>query len=324
MKIQASIHDAYEEQLILNRLIEEKVREILGGVGLPDTWHYEGRIKSLESFALKVETGLVDPLALEDFFACTLVVPTMALLDRAEAIVTEHFQTGKRKPLTDKLAMSKAVDFPFDHIRLYCQILVPPGREEGPLHRVVFEVQIKTFLQHAWSIATHDLTYKTGQVSWGTERVAAQVKATLEAAEVAIYEAERLAQSGNRFLAREDDATTNLIKVVDTLKRHFSGPSLPDDMKRLGQTVSRTLETCGVPLESLDTLLAKGRAARNGQHPLNLSPFGVVLQYLIDIHPVKVRRALWKKSGPRMLLPSEIALPASFTAQPLLSARLLV
>jgi hypothetical protein len=38
-------------------------------------WFFTWRLKELESFALKIETGRVsNPVALEDFFACTIVL----------------------------------------------------------------------------------------------------------------------------------------------------------------------------------------------------------------------------------------------------------
>ena len=56
-------------------------------------------------------------------------------------------------------------------------------------------MQVKTFLQHAWGIATHDLIYKTDDVSWSRQRIAYQIKAMLEHAEMSIQEAGRLAEA---------------------------------------------------------------------------------------------------------------------------------
>ena len=66
MKISASIRNIHEDQKAVDGRMAglKKIR-----------WHYESRVKELTSFALKIETGRVQtPAALEDFFACTLVV----------------------------------------------------------------------------------------------------------------------------------------------------------------------------------------------------------------------------------------------------------
>jgi hypothetical protein len=73
MKIPASIRSIYEEQKSKNDRLKLKVDVQLNQ--LKDArWHYESRVKGLESFALKIESGrYYKPESLEDFFACTLV-----------------------------------------------------------------------------------------------------------------------------------------------------------------------------------------------------------------------------------------------------------
>src|SRR6185295_542993 len=86
-----------------------------------------------------------------------------------------------------QLELKGTHEFSFDDLRLYTKwkpdVTLPTPTFAG----VVFELQIKTFLQHAWSIATHDLIYKTDSISWPKERVAFEIKAMLEHAENAIF-----------------------------------------------------------------------------------------------------------------------------------------
>ncbi|PPG06305.1 MULTISPECIES: hypothetical protein [unclassified Rathayibacter] len=320
MKIVHSLRAAFDDQLELQETVEAKVKSIIEPE-LPATWHYEGRVKRPESFALKVETGKFDPHELPDFFACTIVVPTMADLGSAEDKVERLLERVSRKPLTEREALSDAFSFPFDHTRLYCRVRIAPGLESGPINTVEFEVQIKTYLQHAWSIATHDLTYKSSTVSWGTQRVAAQVRATLEAAEVAIVEAVKLTETGNRTLAREDPLTTELSEIVKVLGREFSEQQLPEDMRRLAQTLHTLLGSCKVQVSALASLLRRGREVRGG-HPLDLSPYATVLQYLIDTKASAVKAALKRSKAPKILIPAEIVLPDGFDVAGMPNARL--
>lgn len=308
MKVSQSIRAKFDEQLEQNELVEKKVKDLLPRM-IPQTWHYEGRCKKLESFALKIETGRFDAADLEDFFACTIVVPTMNNLAEAESMVADVFDVISRKPLTSKHALGLATEFPFDHVRIYARLRVAPGQDPAPIHKVRFEIQIKTYLQHAWSIATHDLTYKTSELSWGKERVAAQVKATLEAAEISIVEAEQLAGSGNLLLSRSDDETTSVSTVASVLQRNFTSSQLPDDLKRLSSNVKLVLEASGIAVSGLEEILRKGQQENGGSHPEDFSPYGVLISYLIKQKATKLKRALSRASGPMIFIPAELNLP---------------
>jgi ppGpp synthetase/RelA/SpoT-type nucleotidyltranferase len=207
MKIPASIRNAYDDQKTRYQRLKEQVDTAVAGFRRP-RWHYESRIKTLQSYALKLETGRVrDPYGLEDLFACTLVVANLAEIDEAERLVLQVFELQERRPKEPNYTHKRPDAFPFDDLRLYVAVpldaAVPPKGIEG----VRFEFQVKTFLQHAWSIATHDLVYKTDDVSWSKERIAYQTKAMLEHAEVSIQEAERLSDSG--ALMKQDKETRN-------------------------------------------------------------------------------------------------------------------
>jgi hypothetical protein len=81
---------------------------------------YVGRVKELESFALKIETGRVpDPARMEDFFACTIVVPTLSQIEEAERLVSSLFDGVGRRPPNDAETRKTASDFAFDDLRLY-------------------------------------------------------------------------------------------------------------------------------------------------------------------------------------------------------------
>lgn len=98
MKIPASIRVLFEEQEgRINRLKTDVDRRI-AGIQNP-RWHYESRVKKLTSFALKLETGrIANPSALEDFFACTLVVANAAEIASAEKLIVDNFNLEYRRP----------------------------------------------------------------------------------------------------------------------------------------------------------------------------------------------------------------------------------
>ena len=241
-------------------------------------WFFTYRVKELPSFALKLETGRVaDPSAPDDFFACTIVVQTLERVDDAEALVREHFDFKERKPKKDNETLKAPFDFRFDDLRLYVSRRSHISGRDEDLVGLVFEVQIKTVLQYAWSIATHDLIYKTDTVSWPKERIAFQVKAMLEHAEIAIAEAERLAISPS--VAMNDPRTSSILKIISQIEQFWPKDALPEDLKRLAENILGVLQAGDVKDDQLLSFL-EAEKRRIGLLPRDMSPYAFAVQAL--------------------------------------------
>lgn len=309
MKIPQSIRNKYEE--IYPRYIElgKGVTNLIGAVKSKH-WHYESRVKELESYALKLETGReLHPSSPEDMFACTLVVENYSRIPAAEREICNLFKLESRRPKKQKRTTLFPQDFSFDDLRLYMSWIDDDRLPPTGLHGLLFEVQIKTFLQHAWGIATHDLIYKADEVNWGASRVAFQVKAMLENAELSISEAKRLTASS--LLDRTNQHTDDITLVVSELKARWPDPgTLPKDVQRLAQNVIH-LSQClkvGLPViwQALDEATQKGQGAKQ----LNLSPYSAILESLISKRGAPLFGPLGDPNNKRNLfIPLEVELP---------------
>ena len=309
MKIPASIRSIYDEQKSKNDRLKLKVDALLNQ--LKDArWHYESRVKGLESFALKIESGRYPkPDSLEDFFACTLVVANASEINRAEQLVKRYFKVKYRRPIHKIKTTKKSDAFPFDDLRLFVTILKTESLPPSDLSGIVFEIQIKTFLQHAWSIATHDLVYKTDDVNWAKERIAYQTKAMLEHAEISIQEAERLARCS--FLKKEDRGTEEINCVIGLLKRQWGLSELPSDIRRLAQNFLQLFAEIKIDIHRVEEILESGKRNGGGKHPLNLSPFSTLVKYLFDFEKGKMHKLLLQEGLQNgVLIPKEVEIPA--------------
>ena len=307
MKIPASVRNAFEDQEAKYNRLKDVVDTAVMSFRRP-RWHYESRVKALQSFALKLESGRFKPGALEDFFACTIVVANLAEVAEAEQLVGQRFKVLARRPKQPGQTHKRPDSFPFDDLRLYVALPPDPALPPSDLIGVRFEFQVKTFLQHAWSIATHDLVYKSDDVNWSKERIAFQTRAMLEHAEVSIQEAETLAASV--ALAKEDAPTKLLKDGIALLRRHWSPEELPADVRRLATNVLALIDGLKVNLPRLDEILIAGKVA-SGSHPANLSPYGTVVQYLFAAEQAKLVSFL-ECAGDRItpiLISAEIDVP---------------
>jgi ppGpp synthetase/RelA/SpoT-type nucleotidyltranferase len=278
MKIVKAIRDVYESAAPRYQRLESEVKSLLKPRVEEKGWFFLGRIKQLESFALKLETGRVsDPSKLEDFYACTIVVSTLAEIGGAEDLVKELFDLSHRRPENDGLTHKAASNFVFDDLRLYVARRPPTSGLYPDLDDLIFEVQVKTILQYAWSVATHDLIYKTNSVSWPRERIAFQVKAMLEHAEVAIAEAHRLADA--LAVAKKDNQTVAILKLIEYFREFWSDERLPGDVKRLAETVLNLLRAADCDVEAFPSLV-KDEMFRLGIIPTDLSPYSFIVQAL--------------------------------------------
>jgi ppGpp synthetase/RelA/SpoT-type nucleotidyltranferase len=317
MKVPPSIRRLYDEQREGNARLKEFVDERLKRLKR-DRWHYESRLKGLESFALKVESGrFATPGALEDFFACTLIVANGKEIQDAEQLIRDHFTVHARRPRRDRATHKEPNAFPFDDLRLYVRLQDDPALPPRDFAGILFEIQVKTFLQHAWGIATHDLIYKTDESNWSKERIAFQIKAMLEHVEVSIQEAELLAQS--QALAKTNHTTRTLQRIIDLLRAFiidllralWSEQDLPTDVRRLAENIQALAEAVKIDVTRLRAILERQQQQGKGPLTRNLSPYGIVVQSLLSECPEQFMALLSAADARRkVVIPAEIEWPA--------------
>lgn len=299
MKIRAPVRRAYLDQEPLYKALKGRVDDIFANPCRERRWHYESRVKEETSFALKIETGRVGSLdSLEDFFASTIVVRNSSEIREAVRFINDHCNIASRRPPSQRVTPNRASTFEFDDLRLYVRLkpnpAVPARAEDGKL----FEVQIKTFLFHAWSIATHDLMYKSDEVSWGRERIAFQVRAMLEHAETTIQQAAALAKSAN--LEREDRATEDLRKIIQVIKATWPADQLPNDLRRLSQNIRDLLSMLGIARNRWKNLVEAERA--RGPLPIDENPYQVSVRLAFEHEPNAVQAFLTATEEKRRLV----------------------
>jgi ppGpp synthetase/RelA/SpoT-type nucleotidyltranferase len=158
--------------------LRDRVRESLLVLCEREGYALVSRVKLLESVCEKVETGRFACWAeIDDLVAFTIVVPKLS--DEPD-VLTFLGDTFSQVTIRQRGDVGKAPEaFRFDSTRFIGRLSAPEG-QEAPLFGVPFEVQIRSAFEHAWSVTTHALTYKSPEVSWSKLRLAAQLKASVE------------------------------------------------------------------------------------------------------------------------------------------------
>jgi ppGpp synthetase/RelA/SpoT-type nucleotidyltranferase len=171
-----------------------RVKDIVGAYCEQTGFAYVGRIKAQESLAEKIETGRFSSWSmLDDLFACCIVIPTLG----DEAAVLDFLRSEFVEVACRQRASSSKdpAVFRFDATRFI-------GRLSGDrlpmvshdILEVSFEIQTRTAFEHAWSVTTHALAYKSGIVDWRHDRLAAQLKAAVEQLDQVVLGFEQSAQ----------------------------------------------------------------------------------------------------------------------------------
>lgn len=278
MKIPLSIKDLYLSKYQTYISLQDSVGTWIESVK-EKKWHYESRVKELESFALKFETGRFTFSSIfDDFFGGMIVVPSHAEIVKVEEMLREKFDLVTKKPSDKSFATYSPEHFVFDDLRLYLKFnkdkFLSPKVEA--LDDLVFEIQVKTFLQHAWALSTHDLVYKSENISWSKHRVAYQVKAMLENIELSISSAEVL--SCNDIINKEDKRFKKLGKIVKLIESKWDDESLPKDKKRLAENIYECMSKLDIQLQDIKILIEKTKC----NTLKSISPYQSILMALIN------------------------------------------
>lgn len=160
------------------------LRGIVDGALVPwcedQGYEYHSRPKELSSIAEKIETGRYESWAdLDDLVASAIVIPTHS---HEPGVVDLLDGTFQRIDLRARGSSKKAPDvFRFDSTRWVGKLRHIDGVERSPgVADTLFEVQIRSAFEHAWSVTTHDLVFKGDIIDWRRARLVAQIKAAVE------------------------------------------------------------------------------------------------------------------------------------------------
>jgi hypothetical protein len=223
----------------------------------------------------------------------------------AVALVNKDCDINYRRPKNTQRTKNKPPSFEFDDLRLYAKMKMPSGVPDAPEFERIFEVQVRTFLLHAWSIATHDLTYKTDDVSWSRARIAFQVRAMLEHAELSIRAADELAKTD--LLDKEDYFTGELREMIAFVKTHWAPDQLPSDLRRLAQNINSVLAALDISRLRFQDLIVE--EASGPGLPLDENAYQTTLRLLIAKEEAKLRDYVATKRNQRIVLYEDLELP---------------
>ncbi|WJS89743.1 hypothetical protein [Microbacterium testaceum] len=288
MVVPTSWREAYAAQKELGDKLELEIKQHLRL--LPKGWYTESRVKEPDSFNQKIETGKVPDFAhMEDFVGALVVVPLPSDVPIALARIGEFFTTDYRRPLDDARTEVPAPEFKFNDIRLYGHLTHDPAMPPTPLESIVFEIQVKTFFQHAWSTATHDLVYKYPNFSWSRSRVAAQVKAILEHAEMSLAALDQL-EAIDTF-KREGEPESTLNALLEICLSHWPENELPDNRKRMAESLLELCRAMDLTPATFSELMERGRIEFGG-HPEGWSPYQCTVDYMSRYAPERLAQVL--------------------------------
>ena len=269
--------------------------------------HYEPRIKSLESIFIKSQQCNYDnPLTeMEDFFACTLVIPNLSMIMCVQDEVAKHFDVIQLPPRG-----SGPYDFGYNDLHLHLSLRDGPPGIIVPLSGRKFELQIKTMLQSAWSKAGHDIIYKPDKISWGAERVSGQMRALLELADGVLAQIEETAA----LLQQQSDQNdkiykSNLKQIIGIMGNYWNSSDLPSDRRRMALIVMKYLEFAGIntEIDKLDELLSQAKKDKHRVLTIRvIPPIQKVFILLFESNKEAIKKKLRKPKNRVLITPEMI------------------
>lgn len=207
--------------------VRTRVRDTLLAYCDAKNYAFVTRVKTLPSLSEKIESGRYKKWSeIEDLLACAVVIPTLVDEDPVLTFLASAFE---QVDLKKRGGTQKAPDtFRFDSTRFIGRLRRPENiAVDEPSYQVIFEVQVRSAFEHAWSVTTHELTYKGQIVSWNRLRLAAQLKATAEQLDMLIIGFEDAAKKIAPSHWPEIQAKT---EIADFFKEQFRIDRLPIEL----------------------------------------------------------------------------------------------
>jgi len=272
----SELKDYYNQNLVILNELKRELDPILIGITSKFDGFYVSNLKPIESLIQKIESGVFSSANLVvDLFRATIVVPTKKDIDNLktelekEFIITKLIENREKEPS----------NFVYDDIHLYIKYrpkLKVPGKEYLEKE---FELQIKTFLQHAWAKATRDILYKGKRLSWPSYRVAHQIKAMLEQSDDILTQIEKTSDICSDNDYKKFKELNNIISLVE---KKWDDITLPKDRIKLASNIQELLKICKLKFNFLEEHL-ENTAFADLLNSKSITPYQAILGIIIKV-----------------------------------------
>lgn len=267
---------------------------------------YYSRIKVLESVFIKAEKGDYETplMEIEDFFACTLVVPTLTMIEPIKTALEEWFIIN-----LPEIKPPDPYTFKYNDLHLILSLKDTPLRSDKTVTMLKFELQLKTLLQAAWSQAGHDIIYKPSRISWGNERIAGELRALLEMADNVLAQIENTAQLLHSRAEQEYSSyKADTTKIIQFMEQHWRSESLPANRRRMANIINQYKDMAGITTDDLINLVSQAKESSDQVFDyLTFTPTQVVFVLLFRQYRDQIIQKLQKTNRFRILITSEMA-----------------
>lgn len=252
MKIPPSFVQSYAEMRRVLQRLEAVVRPRAQVIAHRYEGSYTGRIKTAQSTLIKAECrGYALPFReMNDLFACTITVPTLPSIEDVRKDIVDTFQI-----VEERQRALKPEEFVYSDLNLSARIRPDYWNRDEEYLDLVFEIQVKTLLQQAWSVATHDIVYKGKKRVWGLVRISSQLRALLEMADSVLADLEAAADILQGPIEYPEYMRIN--ELVSFLQTYWEDERLPDARLRAATVVDLYLGFAGLTLNDLVTLVER-------------------------------------------------------------------
>jgi ppGpp synthetase/RelA/SpoT-type nucleotidyltranferase len=276
--------------------MREQVDSILFNYCQNHNFAYTSRTKELNSLSEKFETGRFSSWdEIDDMVAATIIIPN--LNKEAEVLIFLEKQFKDLKIKNKKSFPLDPESFRFDATRVYCRLKSSqPGISEIFKTQII-EIQIRTALEHAWSVATHPLTYKSNVIDWEMSRLVAQLKANIEQLDMLIVGADDIKKHIiSRGWTGVDFKKRIIAKTKDLVESKFIPiEHIPKDLSRYAENVLKIFEGA----EDLKghfkkknfnlnlSFYEKSLKSLQGKFPMSISLYQIILGLFIEEDKMK-------------------------------------
>ena len=213
---------------------------------------FEGRHKEAESLFSKIEEGSYEhPFAeITDIYAATIALPDVSRIPHIRARVWDDFEELDSKWHRS----SNPFEFIYDDLHLIIRLKPNVQILDKSLSDLKFELQIKSLLQFAWTKATHGI-YKSRDVSWQRDGLAAEARAMLELLDGLLADVSRAASFQHE---RENADYARRRQIVALLATNWSSEQRPSDLRRCAVTIDNLLRLAKKSVDDLKGLMVGG------------------------------------------------------------------